>query len=430
MEYGVAALWCLVSMLFLLILGVPIVYSLGFSALVFGYVAFGGAALSKIGWITFHSLYGFSWVPLPLFILMAVIIAETNLGEDIFGLASKWLSRLPGSLVSASIIGEAALAATMGISGAAIITVGKIADPQFQKYGYNRAFAMCGVVCGGVLGPLIPPSVPLIIYGIVSDTSVGHLFIAGIIPGIILACILAIVPILIVARIPQSAPPIGSISWAERFKAIKAVWPIALVFFSMIGSIYLGIATPSEAAGVGCVVVILLAFLLYGLPLERFKRAVVEAAEINGMMLAIVAMATFFTYVVGSSNFAKDLGIIVSSLQISPIAVIVLILVILLVLGLFIDALTITLLTVPVFVPLITQLGFDPIWFGILFVVMTEAGLLTPPMGINLFYVRTVFNISSNELLRGILPYFIGIMILICILVAFPQIALWLPGTM
>lgn len=430
MEYGVAALWCFVSMLFLICIGVPIVYSLGFSALVFGYVAFGGAALSKIGWITFQSLYGFSWVSLPLFVLMATIIAETNLGEDIYGLASKWLSGLRGSLVSSSILGEAALGAIMGVSGAAILTVGKVADPQFQKYGYDRAFAMGGVICGGVLAPLIPPSVPFIIYGIVSSTSVGHLFIAGIIPGIILACILAIVPILIAVRIPQSAPSIGAVSWTERFKAIKGVWPIALVFFAMIGTIYLGIATPSEAAGVGCVVVILLAFLLYRLPIKRFKRAVVEAAEINGMMLAIVVMATFFTYVVGSSNFAKDLGVFISSLGISPTAVIVLIIVIVFILGLFLDALTITFLTVPVFVPLITQLGFDPIWFGVLFVVMTEVGLITPPMGVNLFYVRTVFDIDTSELLRGVLPYFVGIMLFLCILVAFPQIALWLPNTM
>jgi C4-dicarboxylate transporter DctM subunit len=430
MEYSLAALLCVISMLCMLIIGVPIVYSLGFSALVFGFLSFGASSLTKIGWATFHSLYNFTWTPLPLFMLMACIISETTMGEGVYLLARKWLSRIPGGLISASLWGEAAIAATVGVSGAAILTVGKVSDKEFQKYGYDRGFALGGLLCGGILGPLIPPSAPLIIYGIVSNSSIGHLLIAGIIPGILLATMLSIVPIVMCARNPKLGPPAGTSTWAEKFKLIRNIWPVVVVFISILGTIYLGVATPSEAAGIGCVVLIFLAFAFYGLRLKRFYKAIVEAAQINAMMLLIIVMANFFTYTVGSANLARELSIIISSLGVPPIVVIILIMIITLILGCFLESLTIVLLTVPIFVPLIVGLGFDPIWFGVLFVVNTEMGLITPPMGINLFYVRTIFDIKTGDLLRGIVPYFVVILLFLLILVAFPQISLWLPGTM
>ena len=430
MEYNVAALICIVSMLVLLIVGVPIVYSLGLSSLVMGFLVFGGQSLTKLGWITFHSLYSFTWTPLPLFVLMACVITETRIGEDMYMLARKWFSRIPGGLISASIFGEAAIAATVGVSGAAILTVGKIADVEFKKYSYDRGFALGGLLCGGILGPLIPPSAPLIIYGITSNTSVGHLLVAGIVPGILLAVMLAIVPTIFCLRNPKLGPSAGSVSWSERFKAMKYIWPIVVIFVAMMGSIYAGIATPSEAAGIGGFIIIILAFVFYGLKMKQFGNAIVEAAQINAMMLFIVVIANFFAYVIGSSSLAKELGILITSFNIPPIVVIILIMISLLILGCFLEAISIVLLTVPIFVPLITALGFDPIWFGVLFVVNTEMGLITPPMGVNLFYVRTVFDIKTGDLLRGIVPYFIMVLIFLLVLVAFPEISLWLPSTM
>jgi C4-dicarboxylate transporter, DctM subunit len=430
MDQNTAALLCIGSMLFLLMFGIPIVYSLGFSALVFGFLVYGDASFTKLGWLTFNALYSFSWTPLPLFVLMACIIAETNIGGDLYLLARKWFSRIPGGLISGSIIGEAAIAATVGVSGAAILTVGKVADSEFKKYGYNRGFALGGVLCGGVLGPLIPPSAPLIIYGITANASVGHLLVAGIVPGILLACVLATVPIIMSIHNPALGPVAGSATWAERFSLIKNIWPVVVVFMSIMGVIYFGIATPSEAAGIGCVVLMILVFVFYKLRMKGFGKAIVEAAQINAMMLFIVVIANFFTYVVGSSGMSKQLGIWISSLELSPIMVIAVIMLILLVLGCFLEALTIVLLTVPIFVPIITQLGFDPVWFGILFVVNTEIGCITPPMGINLFYVRAIFDIHSSELIRGMLPYLIAIIAFLVILVIFPQISLWLPSTM
>ena len=430
MEYNVAALICIISMLALLIVGVPIVYSLGVSSLVMGFLVFGQNCLTKLGWITFQSLYNFTWTPLPLFVLMACVITETRIGEDIYVLARKWFSRIPGGLISGSILGEAAIAATVGVSGAAILTVGKIADSEFKKYSYDRGFALGGLLCGGILGPLIPPSAPLIIYGITSNTSVGHLLIAGIVPGILLAVMLAIVPTIMCARNPKLGPSAGSVKWSERFSAMKYIWPIVVIFLAMMGSIYAGIATPSEAAGIGGLIIIILAFAFYGLRLKKFGGAIVEAAQINAMMLFIVVIANFFTYVVGSSSLAKELGILIASFNIPPIVVIILIMIFLLILGCFLEAISIVLLTVPIFVPLITGLGYDPVWFGVLFVVNTEMGLITPPMGINLFYVRTIFDIKTGDLLRGIVPYFIVILLFLLIIVAFPEISLWLPSTM
>ena len=430
MDFTLAALVCMFTMLALMIIGVPIAYALGFSSVVFGFLAFGGVCLDKAGWATFHLLYNLSWTPLPLFVLMACIIAETRVGEDLYKAASKWLSRVPGGLIAASVMGEAAMAATVGASGPCILAVGKVAVPEFERYGYNRALGLGALVSGGVLGPLIPPSATMIIYAVLSETSLAHLFMAGMIPGILLAFMLAAVPIMLCTRNPSLGPPAGKFSWAERFSALKRMWPVALVMFFILGSIYFGIATPTEAGGVGCTAVIIIAVVSFGLRLKGLYRAMTEAVLINAMMLIIIVGATFFSYVVGSSGLARNLVTLVTAASISPISVIVCIMIMLLILGCFIEGITIMLLTIPIFVPVILGLGFDPIWFGVLFVTNMEIALITPPMGINLFLVRNTFNIKTGELIRGVIPYLIVLFVFLFILVAFPKLSLWLPGMM
>jgi tripartite ATP-independent transporter DctM subunit len=430
MDFATAAIVCIVGMLFLMLMGMPVIYALGFVSLVVAFFAYGPLHLEKIGWVTFNTLYNMNWTPLPLFVLIACLIAETKIGEDIYEAARSWLSRVPGGLIVTSIWGEAAMAAAIGTSTACILAVGKVAEPEFKRYGYDKGLAMGGLCCGGVLGPLIPPSAGMIIYGVLSETSIGHLFMAGFIPGILLALILAAVAIIICWRNPKLGPPVGGVTWKKRFSSLRRVWPIVVIMLSILGSIYLGIATPTEAAGVGCVIVLIIAFAVFGLRWQGLRRALLETAIINGMILFMMIGAWIFSYVIGTSGVAKNIAAFVTSGNLSPWLVIIAINILLLILGCFIDAITIMLLTVPLFVPVIVALGFNPIWFGVLYVVNMQIGLITPPMGLELFLMRTAFDIPLDKLLRGVLPFLIALFIFLAILIAFPQISLWLPSMM
>jgi C4-dicarboxylate transporter, DctM subunit len=429
-DFGLASILCIVSMLVFLLLGVPIVFALGFSTVVFGSLAFGPMALQKMGLITYSLFYNFSWTPLPLFVLMACIITETAIGEDLYKVARNWAPRLPGMLISASIMGEALIASTVGVSGAAIVALGKVSEPEFKRYGYDRSLSLGGLMCGGVLGPLIPPSTPFIIYGVIANVSVGHLLIAGIVPGIVLAIMLAIVPLVICWRNPKLGPAAGSVSWGTRLSSLTKVWPVIIVMMAIIGSIFFGIATPTEAAGIGCVVIILIAVVVFHLRWKSLYRAMVEAAVINSMMLVIIVAASFFSYMLASAGVGDFLGGLVTSLNVPPIMIVVAIMILYLILGCLFDSITITILTIPLFAPLLTKLGFDLVWFGVLYVVNLEIGLITPPMGVNLYFVRNTFNIKTTELLKGAIPFLITLTIFLLIVLLFPQLSLWLPNLM
>jgi len=426
----ITSIICVAGLFVLMMLGVPIVYSLGFSAVVGAILTYGAPALHIVGSSPFSTLFNLAWTPLPLFVLLGAIIAESGMGKDLFTAAANWLSRVRGGLVVAGIFGEAALAATLGTSAATIIVVGKMAVPEFERRGYHRGFSLGALLAGGVLGPLIPPSATFIIYAVITNVSLGQLFIAGIIPGVILAFFLAVPAIVFCLMRPGLAPKTYSVPWRERFSSIKGVWPIALVMFSILGAIYFGIATPTETAGVGCFIVLLIAVLFFRMRWKGLRAAIVEAATVNGLILFIIIAASFYTYVVGSTNVASNLQNLVGSSALSPMMVIVIINFILLILGFVLDPITITLLTVPIFVPLIVSLGMNPIWFGVIFTVNTQIGLITPPMGTDLFAVKTIFNIPTGEILRGVTPFLFFEVLFLALIVAFPQLSLWLPSLM
>jgi C4-dicarboxylate transporter DctM subunit len=430
MEPWQVSLLAVLSLFFFMMLGVPIAYTLGFSAIVAGLAAFGSSILPKVGWTPFHMLFNLAWTPLPLFILIGSLISETTMGTDLFKAAVRWLSRIPGGLIASSILGEAIMAATLGTSAACIMVVGKVAVPEFERYGYNRSLGLGALLAGGVLGPLIPPSATMIIYSCLTETSLGHLFIAGIMPGILLAVMLSSLAIVICLVRPQYGPPAGGFTWRERFASLTRVWPVVVVIFAILGSIYLGVATPTESAGVGCVVVLLLAVFLFGLRWDGIRRAVIDAAVINAMIMFIMVGASFFTFVIGSSNVAEHLFTSISSAGISPWIIIIIMNVIYLLLGFVLDPLTITFLTVPIFYPLIISMGFDPVWYGIWFVVNTQIGLITPPMAVDLFAVRTVFDVPTGDIIRGVTPFLMIELVFLAIIIIFPQISLWLPSMM
>ena len=421
---------CMLCLFILMMLGVPIAYSLGFTSVFMALVYLGTGPLYKVGLSPFAILFNLAFTPLPLFVLLGSVIAESGMGKDLFQAAANWLSRLKGGMIVAGIVGEAILAATLGTSAAAIIVVGKVAVPEFEKQGYDRGFSLGALLAGGVLGPLIPPSATMIIYAVLTNVSLGRLFMAGIIPGIILTLFLAVPAVVICYMRPELAANTYSVSWKERFSSLKGIWSIALIMFSILGSIYFGIATPTETAGVGCFAVILIGMIFFGLRWEGLRRAVIEAATVNALILFIIVAASFFTFVVGSTNVAEKLLVFVESSGVATWQVILTINIILLFLGCIIDPITITLLTIPVFVPLIEAMGLDPIWFGIVFLVNTQIGLITPPMGTDLFAIKTIFDVPSTEILRGVIPFLLCEIVFLAVICVFPQLSLWLPSHM
>jgi C4-dicarboxylate transporter DctM subunit len=419
-----------VGLFVLMMIGVPIVYSLGTAGIVGALLGYGAPALQKAGASPFSTAFNLSWTALPLFVLLGTIIASSGMGEGVFKAASNFLSRVRGGLVAAGIIGEGVLAAALGTSAATIIVVGKVAVPEFDRQGYDRGFSLGALLAGGALGPLIPPSATFIIVGVIAGLSIGKLFIAGIIPGLLLIAFLAIPAIGMAHLRPNLAPKGFRVPRREKWSSLKGVWPIVVVMASILGAIYAGIATPTETAGVGVVVTLIIALVFFKMRWKQLKEALREAAMINGMILFIIFAANFFTYVLGSTNVASGLQDVVGASGLSPYTVIFLINVIILILGCILDPITITLLTIPIFIPLIKSLGFDPIWFTVVFCINTQIGLITPPMGTDLFAVRTIFNIPTNQILKGVAPFLVFELAFLAIIVAFPQLSLWLPSVM
>jgi tripartite ATP-independent transporter DctM subunit len=430
MDQLTAALVCIVIMLVMLNLGLPIAYALGFSSMIVGFFTFGTVALEKLGWTTYHTLFNTAWIPLPLFAFMGCLIAQTKIGEDLFGSARLWLSRLPGALVVSSIIGQAGMAAVLGASAPTILAIGPVSIPELERYKYNKTLALAALTCGGVLGPLIPPSATAIIIAGLMNMSLGPLLIAGIIPGVLLAFMLSMVPVIKCTRNPSLGPPAGKVSWGERIVSLKRVWPIVLTFFAILGSIFFGIATATEAGGVGALIVIIVAVIGYGIRGKAIYEAVIQTVRINAQIMFILVGAGFFSYIVGSQTLARQLVEWVTVVGPHPILVVVMIQILLLILGCFIDGMTIMIITIPIFVPMIKSMGFNPLWFAVLYLVNMEMSLITPPMGINFFLVKNIFEIDTIDLLKGVAPYMAMLVVFLFLLVAFPQISLWLPGLM
>ncbi len=384
----------------------------------------------KLGLTPFSVFHGLNWLPLPMFILMAFIISETDIGRDIFSTANKWLSRIPGGLVVSSILAEGAMAATMGASGTTILAVGTVAVPEMEKLGCNKKFSLGALLSGGVLGPLIPPSIPLIVYGILSQQSIGKLFIAGIIPGILLVIMLSTYTMITCLRHPELAPRPAAVIWKERLVSLKKVWPVVALLVGVLGGIYLGVVTATEAGGAGVLIILLIAIVFYRFRLANLGRAMTEAATLTGMVGLMIIATTIFVFVVGVSGLAQELSNIIVSSGLPPMLVIICINIALLILGCIMDGLAILMVTMPLFIPIITNLGFDPVWFGIVVTVNIEIALITPPVALNLFLVSGTFRVPVTDIIRGVAPFLVVLVIFLGLLIAFPQISLWLPSMM
>lgn len=385
-------------------------------------------ALASLALVVKETTLAYTLSVIPLFILMGAAVSRGGLAEELYDAARALVGRFRGGLAFATILSCGGFAAVSGSSVATAVTLSRIAVPEMRRRGYSDGLATGAVAAGGTLGILIPPSVIMVVYGIATETPIGELFAAGLIPGLlgVLGYCLAIAWIVI--RRPGSAPAGERVPWAEVRAALGRVWAVLLLFAVVIGGIYGGLFTPTEAAGVGAACSLLIVALRGDLSLRALWEILVSTAEVTAAIFAILIGATVFAEFLNFSGAHEGVLAVVGASGLAPWAVIGAILAIYLVLGCVLESLSMMLLTVPLFFPIVTGLGFDPVWFGIVVVMAVEIGLITPPLGMNLFVMRTVVrDVPLWTLFRGVAPFVAVDVLRLLLLAAVPGISLWLP---
>jgi len=416
----------------MIVAGAPIFLALGAAGLLGLYMEQGSLALFFAPTSAFGQLNSFELIALPLFILMGNFLAATPIGSYLFHAAVCWLSWLRGGLAIASVGASALFGAVSGVSIAGVAAVGGIAVPEMLKRGYSRPLASGAVVSAGALAMLIPPSVPFIIYGAVSGVSVADLFIGGIVPGFALALALSTYIYFRVLRNPEEAPRDDTlnITWGERVKSLGGIWHAAILIAAVLGSIYTGVATPSEAAAVGAVGAFLIAGGIFrALPPKRIATILLQTAKVSGAILLIMACAKIFGDYMNFVRVPQMLTDALTATNLPPWAIFTAIMILLVLLGMLVDAVSLIVVTTPILLPLVTALGYDPLWFGIILVMNLEIAVVTPPVGLNLYALRGVCpQLSVEEIITSVVPFVLVQFAVLMLFVLFPGISLWLPN--
>jgi C4-dicarboxylate transporter DctM subunit len=416
----------------LLFMGMPIGIAMGLVGFA-GFTFLRGldSALGVLTTVPYTTFASYSFSVVPLFILMGAFCFHAGLSKDLYNTVYRWLGHLRGGLALATVGACAGFAAVSGSSVATAATMGTVALPEMKRYGYDSALATGSVAAGGTIGILIPPSVGLIVYGIIAEQSIGKLFLAGFIPGV-LEAVFYIITIFIMCRInPQLGPPGPRSSWRERIGSLKNTWIILLLFFLVLGGLYFGIFTPAEAGGMGAFGAFIFALGRRKLGWQVFVDSLFETLRNTAMILIIVLGAMILGYFLAISRVPFMIADAIVGLEMNRYIVLTFILVFLLFLGTVIDAPAMILLITPIFYPVATKLGFDPIWFGIIVVRMCEMALITPPVGLNVFVIKGVAkDVPMYTIFRGIIPFLMADACHIALLIAFPQLSLFLPNLM
>ncbi len=419
-----------ILLFFLLALGMPIGVGMALVGFLgFGYLVSDVAALTKLALVPFQIVTDYSLAVLPLFLLMAHVVINTGMGRDLFNLASKWLGHKKGGVAMAAIAGSGIFSALSASSIATATTMGLVSIPEMKRLNYDPALATGSVAAGGTMGILIPPSGALIIFGILTETSIGKLFAAGIIPGILQAIFyIGVVAVLCWWR-PQYGPPAPKATMGEKFKALGSCGEIILLIVFVLVGLVVGWFTPTEAGAVGAFGAIVISILRKRLSWEGFKHACLETMKSSGMIYGILIGAFIFNYFVAATTIPYVLADTIGSLPLPPMAIFCVILIFYFFLGCFLDVAAMTVLTIPIFFPLIMELGFNAIWFGIVFVRMAEIAMITPPIGMNTFVIAGVarhLGIEIETVWKGILPFLVADFLHVTLLVLFPTISLFL----
>lgn len=405
-------------------------------AIAMGLVGFAGLwwmrglnpAMASVTSTVYEAGFEYTLSVVPLFILMGNFVTRAGMSRELYRCAYTLVGHLRGGLGMATVMACAGFGCVCGSSIATAATMTKVAYPSMKEHGYSSQLAAGAIAAGGTLGILIPPSTILVIYGLVTETNIGKLFAAGMLPGLLAVVLMCLTIAIITWRNPSAGPAAERSSWAERFDAFKDIWAVVILFVVVMGGIYGGVFTTTEGAGIGAFGAFVIALLRRSLSFSITLDILVESARTTGMLFMILVGALVFANFVNFTSLPADLKNLVTANNISPMAVMLAICATYVVLGAAMEELSMVLLTLPVFFPLVVSLGFDPVWFGIIIVLVVMIGLISPPVGMNMFVVRNMLpELSTATVFKGVMPFVGSLVVVLVLLVAFPQIALFLP---
>jgi tripartite ATP-independent transporter DctM subunit len=433
MHSDVVAIIGFVSLFVLMLLRVPVGIAMGLVGVTgFGYmVGDWWPALKLLAQSPMRTATSAEFAVIPLFLLMGAFASSSGMSRELFRAANSFLGHLRGGLGIATIAACGAFAAICGSSVATAATFSSVAYPEMRRYGYPQSFSTGVVAAGGTLGIMIPPSTVLAVYGLITEQDIGKLFIAGVVPGIV-AVAMYIVTINIIGIVRPNFLPTGRrTTWAERLDSVRDIWAVILLFIFVIGGIYAGIFTATEAAGCGAGGAFIIAVLRRRLSLADFWKSCIETVRTTAAVFTILIGALIFGYFLTITQTPQKVTEFLTGLGLGPYGVLILIMLMYLVLGCIMDAMAMIILTIPIVFPVIKQLGFDPIWFGVIIVMTVELGLIHPPVGMNVFVIKSVIkDVKLTTIFYGVLPFVITDILRLAILIAFPILALWLPSHM
>jgi len=389
------------------------------------------AALYSTSQVVYETGFAYTLSVIPLFILMGNFVARAGLAHELFRAAYVFIGHLRGGLAHATIAACAGFGAICGSSIATAATMSKVAYPSMQRLGYSESLSTGVMAAGGTLGIMIPPSTIMVIYGIVTETNIGKLFAAGVIPGLLTALAMMAAVVVVTSRDPDHAPPGERSTWRERWAALRGIWGVLLLVIVVLGGIYGGVFTATEGAGIGASGAFLFALARGTLNWKTLLQILVESARTTAMLFTLLIAATVFANFVNFTTMPGDLKEWITHLGLSPPMIVAAMMLIYVVLGTVMEELSMVLLTIPLFFPIVVSLGFDPVWFGVLIVMVIQIGLISPPVGMNLFVLNTLLpGVRLGTIYRGVWPFVVVQVLMLMVLVAFPILSLWLPSFM
>ena len=423
----------LVVTLLMLLSGIPVAFGLGVIAIVFLIAFQGFDSLHVVAETLWSSLDDFTLVAIPMFVMMGAAIGSSPAGKDLYEALDRWLYRLPGGLVISNLGACAIFAALTGSSPACCAAIGKMGIPEMRRRGYPDDVATGSICAGGTLGILIPPSITFILYGIATETSIGRLFLAGVMPGLLLTGLFMVWTLFIIwKRGFRAHAPDFRYNWKEKFQSIPKIAPFIAIIIGVMYVLYGGVATPSEAAGVGAALCVVCAVAIYRMwDPKSWWQILRDTTRESVMILTIIAAAVLFGYMLTSLYLTQTLAQAIADMHVNKWVLMLLINIFLLVCGFFIPPAAIILMTSPILLPIITAAGFDPVWFGVILTINMEVGLIHPPVGLNIYIVQAIApDVPVTRVMWGTIPYVLCMFLAIVILSIFPEIATWLPDTL
>ncbi|MFM6995733.1 MAG: TRAP transporter large permease [Limnohabitans sp.] len=427
-----AALLGFLAIFVLALLRMPLAFGMG----LVGFVGVGltrgwDASLAGVAQVVHETGFAYTLSVIPLFILMGNFVARAGLAHELFQAANTFIGHKRGGLAHATIAACAGFGAICGSSIATAATMSKVAYPSMKRMGYSDAMSTGVIAAGGTLGIMIPPSTIMVIYGIITETHIGKLFAAGVIPGLLTAALMMLSVVVMTRLDPDHAPAGQRYSWSERWAALRGIWGVLLLVIVVLGGIYGGFFTATEGAGVGAMFAFFFALARKALTPRVLLDVLIESARTTGMLFTLLIAATVFANFVNYTSLPFELKDWITGLGLSPIMIVGAMMLIYVLLGTVMEELTMVLLTIPLFFPIVVQLGFDPVWFGVLIVMVIQIGLISPPVGMNLFVINTLLpQVGLGRIFRGVWPLVLVLVITLVILLMVPSISLWLPSFM